>query len=126
MPLGSSIDVNQKARLNTSSGVSPSRVHVLSLVCAIRKLRRNRSWIIGTQEIPLSDKTIFSPGNRIGILAYNQSTLATIAFTGKSASVTSVGAPVEPVFICDDEPMCRLTTVPVSSQAEKNGSQKSV
>src|SRR3984885_3902892 len=40
-----------------------------------------------------------------------------------SAAATATGAAAEVAGIFDDEPMCMHTTVPVSSQAAKNGSQ---
>ena len=40
-----------------------------------------------------------------------------------SAAATATGASAEVAGIFDDEPMCMQTTVPVSSQAAKNGSQ---
>src|SRR6202167_4923385 len=40
-----------------------------------------------------------------------------------SAAATATGASADVAGIFDDEPMCMLTTVPVSSQAAKNGSQ---
>src|SRR5271168_420462 len=40
-----------------------------------------------------------------------------------SEAATATGASADVAGIFDDEPMCMLTTVPVSSQAAKNGSQ---
>ena len=40
-----------------------------------------------------------------------------------SDAATATGASADVAGIFDDEPMCMLTTVPVSSQAAKNGSQ---
>ena len=40
-----------------------------------------------------------------------------------SVAATATGASAEVAGIFDDEPMCMHTTVPVSSQAAKNGSQ---
>ena len=40
--------------------------------------------------------------------------------------ITSTGASSDVTEIVDDEPMCRHTTVPVSSHARQNGSQWSV
>src|SRR6204780_5416704 len=40
-----------------------------------------------------------------------------------SAAATATGASADVAGIFDDEPMCMLTTVPVSSQAAKKGSQ---
>ena len=37
-----------------------------------------------------------------------------------------MGASAAVMIICDDEPMCRHTTVPVSEQAAQNGSQWSL
>ena len=47
-------------------------------------------------------------------------------FTGVTVIITSTGASSEVTAIDDDEPMCRHTTVPVSSHARQNGSQWSV
>src|SRR6202034_2724528 len=46
-----------------------------------------------------------------------------IALPKLSAAPTPTGASADVAGIFDDEPMCMLTTVPVSSQAAKNGSQ---
>ena len=40
-----------------------------------------------------------------------------------SVAATATGASAEVAGILDDEPMCMQTTVPVSSQAAKKGSQ---
>ena len=45
-------------------------------------------------------------------------------FIGCSVIITSIGASIDVDHrCCDDEPMWRQTTVPVSAQACKNGSQ---
>ena len=47
-----------------------------------------------------------------------------MAFWNVSVELTMNGASGEVDGILDDDPMCMLTTVSVSSQAWKNGSQK--
>jgi hypothetical protein len=52
-----------------------------------------------------------------------KSTIEYMAFECVSVEPTAGGASAEVDGIFDDEPMCMLTTVPVSAQARKNGSQ---
>ncbi len=53
-----------------------------------------------------------------------KSTNEPIEFVNVRVDDTMNGASAVVVCIFDDEPMCMLITVPVSSQASKNGSQK--
>ena len=46
-----------------------------------------------------------------------------MALPNDSVAATATGASADVAGIFDDEPMCMLTTVPVSAQAAKNGSQ---
>ena len=47
-------------------------------------------------------------------------------FIGCSVIITSIGASTDVMTSCDDEPMCRQTTVPSSAHAAQNGSQWSL
>ena len=47
-------------------------------------------------------------------------------FMGWSVIIVSMGASMAVITTWDDEPMCRQTTVPVSWQASRNGSQWSL
>src|SRR5262245_43609328 len=82
-----------------------------------------RSMSIGTQLMPPSENAILICGNRVGTCAHNQSAAVTSAFTGNSDVYSSSGAPGERAAVHDDEPLCRHTTVSVSSHARRNGSQ---
>ena len=44
-------------------------------------------------------------------------------FIGCNVIITSIGASTDVITSCDDEPMCRHTTVPSSEHARQNGSQ---
>src|SRR6185437_8979508 len=55
---------------------------------------------------------------------HSHSPAASSAFTGKTVGNSSNGGSGEGSGAHDDEPVCRHTTVPVSSQAAKNGSQR--
>ena len=78
-----------------------------------------RSISIGTQPMPPSLNATCSPGKRHGIPAHNQSAQDARAFTGKSVVSSSSGAPGERAAVHDDDPLCRQTTVPVSSHARE-------
>src|SRR3546814_1772984 len=49
-----------------------------------------------------------------------------MAFTWNSSSTVYIGESLEGCGVCDDEPTWRFRTVPVSSQARRNGSQCAV
>src|SRR6266550_4434699 len=82
-----------------------------------------RSISIGTQLMPPSENAILIDGKRVGTCAHSQSAAVTSAFTGKRLVYSSSGAPGERAAVHDDEPLCRHTTVSVSSHARSNGSQ---
>ena len=78
---------------------------------------------MGTHPMPPSENATLISGNRVGMPAHNQSAAVTSAFTGKSDVYSSSGAPGERAAVQLDEPLWRHTTVSVSSQARRNGSQ---
>src|SRR3954470_2123835 len=82
-----------------------------------------RSISIGTQLIPPSENAILSFGKRVGTCAQSQSAAVTSALTGKRLVYNASGAPGDRAAVHDDEPLCRQTTVSVSSHARSNGSQ---
>ena len=51
------------------------------------------------------------------------SAAACTMFIGCSEIITLIGASTEVIVSCDDDPMCRHTTVPSSRHACQNGSQ---
>ena len=73
--------------------------------------------------MPPSDSAILMPGNFLKIGVHMRSHSARNEFIGVTAMLTSAGASSEVTIIADDEPMCRFTTVPVSTHAAQNGSQ---
>ena len=85
-----------------------------------------RSISIGTQLMPPSENAILMFGKRVGTRAHSQSAAVTSAFTGNRLVYSSSGAPGERAAVHDDDPLCRHTTVSVSSHARRNGSQWSV
>src|SRR3546814_2609557 len=82
--------------------------------------------MLGTQPTPPSDRTILRSGNRIGMPENSQSAAENMAFTWNSSSTVYIGESLEGCGVCDDEPTWRFRTVPVSSQARRNGSQCAV
>ena len=64
----------------------------------------------------------FRPGNRSGMPDHNHSAAAMRAFTGNSVGNSSNGGAGDGSGAHDDAPVCRQTTVCVSSQAAKKGS----
>ena len=62
-------------------------------------------------------------GKRTSTPENKKSTIEKVALVWVRVDPTAGGASAEVDGIFDDEPMCMLTTVPVSSQAAKNGSQ---
>ena len=64
-----------------------------------------------------------SLGNRVNTPDINQSTRLYAEFANVSVDPTAGGASADVEGIFDDDPMCMLMTVPVSSQAAKKGSQ---
>src|SRR4051812_22097507 len=63
------------------------------------------------------------PGRRTSTPEKRKSDSDDMALPKLRVADTAVGASVEVAGICDDEPMCMQTRVPVSSHAAKNGSQ---
>ena len=83
-----------------------------------------RSISIGTQPMPPSENAMLDArGSASGSRAHSQSAAVTSAFTGNRLVYSSSGAPGERAAVHDDEPLCRQTTVSVSSHARRNGSQ---
>src|SRR6478609_7630127 len=76
--------------------------------------------------MPPSDSATVRSGNLRKTCDQIKSAAHMRMFTGVIVMVTSMGASDEVIDIDDDEPMCRQTTVPVSSHARQNGSQWSV
>src|ERR1700674_1881093 len=62
-------------------------------------------------------------GKRTRTPENRKSTNEKVGWVCVSVDPTAGGASAEVEGIFDDEPMCMLTTVPVSAQARKNGSQ---
>ena len=54
------------------------------------------------------------------------SAAACTMFIGCRVIITLIGASIEVIVSCDDDPMCRHTTVPSSDTACQNGSQCSL
>ena len=65
---------------------------------------------------------MFRPGKRSGTPDHSHSPAATRALTGKSVGSSSKGGSGDGSGAHDEAPVCRQTTVPVSSQAAKKGS----
>src|SRR5712692_10943473 len=118
---GSKYEAKRKFRRRTSSGSGPSFGQDC-IVSALRRMWTRRSWIIGTQLIPPSDSTIRIPGNRRGTYDHNQSVTARIEVMAKRVLTHSPGESLEGIGVQEADPTCRFSTVPVSSQAAKNGS----
>ena len=64
-----------------------------------------------------------SVGKRTRTPENRKSTIENVAFVCVSVEPTAGGASADVDGIFDDDPMCMLMTVPVSSHARKNGSQ---
>lgn len=64
-----------------------------------------------------------SRGKRNGMPDHSQSAQAYIALAGISVVMASIGVSGEGTGAQDAAPVCRQTTVPVSSQASNSGSQ---
>ena len=77
---------------------------------------------MGTHPMPPSDMAMFRPGKRRGTPDHSHSPPATRALTGKRVGSSSKGGSGEGSGAHDEAPVCRQTTVPVSSQAAKKGS----
>ena len=76
--------------------------------------------------MPPSESAIFRFGNLRKTCDQMRSAAHMKRFTGVIVIITSTGASSDVTEIDDDEPMCRQTTVPVSSHARRNGSQWSL
>src|SRR5580658_8602413 len=77
---------------------------------------------MGTQPIPPSDMATLRRGKRSGTPAHSHSAAAMRAFTGKRVGRSSNGGAGDGKGAHDEAPVCRQTTVSVSSQAAKKGS----
>src|SRR5580692_3885468 len=77
---------------------------------------------MGTHPMPPSDMATFRPGKRSGTPDHTHSPAASSALTGKTVGSNSKGGSGEGRGAQEDAPVCRQTTVSVSSQAAKNGS----
>src|ERR1700678_4108894 len=73
--------------------------------------------------MPPSESATCRSGNRNGTPDQSHSPAARRAFTGNTVGNSSNGGSGEGRGAQDDAPVCRQTTVCVSSQAAKNGSQ---
>src|SRR3954468_12265254 len=82
-----------------------------------------RSSRYGIHPIWPSEYASLSFGNCTSLPENNQSLIDAIALLKLNVAATAVGASPDVAGIRDDEPMCMLTTVPVSSHTAKNGSQ---
>src|SRR5436190_18618960 len=82
-----------------------------------------RSSTYGIQPICPSEYASFSFGNCTSLPENSQSLIDAIALLKLNVAATAVGASADVAGIRDDDPMCMLMTVPVSSQTAKNGSQ---
>ncbi len=78
---------------------------------------------MGTQPMPPSDMATARAGKRNGTPDHSHSPAASSALTGKTVGSSSKGGSGEGSGAQPDAPVCRQTTVPVSSQAAKKGSQ---
>ena len=78
---------------------------------------------MGTQPMPPSDMATASSGNRSGTPDHSHSPAARRALTGNTVGRSSKGGSGEGSGAQPDVPVCRHTTVAVSSQAAKKGSQ---
>ena len=67
--------------------------------------------------MPPSDRAKRTSGNLWKTRDQSRSDAACTRFTGCSVIITLMGASAAVMIICDDDPMCRQTTVPVSEQA---------
>src|SRR5271165_5508283 len=81
---------------------------------------------MGTQPMPPSDMAIARSGNRRGTPDQSHSPAAIRALTGNKVGRSSKGGDGDGSGAQDEAPVWRQTTVPVSWQAAKNGSQWSV
>src|SRR3954470_1809605 len=82
-----------------------------------------RSSRYGIHPICPSEYASFSFGNCTSLPENSQSLIDAMALLKLSVAATAVGASPDVAGIRDDEPMCMLITVPVSSHTAKNGSQ---
>ena len=73
--------------------------------------------------MPPSESATCSPGKRSGTPDHSHSPAASSALTGKTVGSSSNGGSGEGSGAQAEEPVWRHTTVPVSSQASKKGSQ---
>ena len=78
---------------------------------------------MGTQPMPPSDRAIARSGKRSGTPDHSHSAAATSAFTGNRVGSSSKGGSGEGSGAHEEAPVCRQTTVAVSSQAANRGSQ---
>src|SRR6476661_4312749 len=83
----------------------------------------DRSSRYGIQPICPSEYASLSFGNCTSLPENSQSLIEAIALLKLSVAATAVGASPEVAGMRDEDPMCMLITVPVSSHTAKNGSQ---
>ena len=76
--------------------------------------------------MPPSLSAMRRSGNFCSTRDHRRSAAACTMFIGCSVIITLIGASIEVITSCDDEPMCRHTIVPSSLHAFQNGSQCSV
>ena len=65
-------------------------------------------------------------GNSVITRDHKMSAAACTMFIGCNVIITLIGASIDVIVSCDDDPMCRHTTVPVSLTARQKGSQWSL
>ena len=76
--------------------------------------------------MPPSDRAKRTSGNSVITRDHTMSAAAWTMFMGCSVIITLMGASTEVMVSCEEDPMCRHTTVPVSDTARQNGSQCSL
>src|ERR1700733_13606639 len=103
---GSSMEQNQKLRRSTSLGSRSLGQELLSV----------------PEPMPPSESAMFRFGKRNGTPDHSHSPAARRALTGKKVGRISKGGSNEASGAQPDAPVCRQTTVSVSSQAAKKGS----
>src|SRR6202047_2158903 len=117
--VGSSIEQNQKLRRSTSLGSrSLFQAPPSCPEPEWASTKSARSASIATQPSPPSSRVMFRRGKRTGMPDQSQSAHATRAFTENSVVIVSNGVSGAGIAAHWAEPVCRQTTVSVSSHAE--------
>src|SRR3954454_12163624 len=88
-----------------------------------RQTSSARSRMYGIHPIWPSEYASFNRGNRTSTPEKRKSLIDAMALLKLSVAATAGGASGDAAGIDEDEPICMHTTVPVSWQARKNGSQ---